>query len=358
MAKKRPLTKRQRRKRKIIIFIIELIVLLVLIGVLWVAMKMGKIQRHEIKEVEVVKNKVDNTTTTAMDKYTTFALFGLDNRTNGSYDSGNADTIMVVSIDNKTKEIKIASVYRDTYLKVSDKSYNKINAAYAQGGAKESLVALNQSLDLHITDYVAVDWYALAKSVNLLGGIKVKVTSGEATLINQYCSEAEHSTGIKSTRGKVVAGMNTLDGIQALSYARIRHIGNDFQRTERQRTVVTAMLDKAKEASVSTLLSMLDEILPKISTSMSNGEMVSLAKDMTKYSISETTGFPYFHTGMTVGRYGDCLVPADLMNNVSKLHEFLFLNESYIPSKPMKAISDAIIRETGVRYVPAEKPKP
>lgn len=358
MSKKRPLTKKQRRKRKIIIFIIELIVLLVLIGVLWVAMKMGKIQRHEIKETEVVKNEIDKTTTTAMDKYTTFALFGLDNRTKGSYDSGNADTIMVVSIDNKTKEVKIASVYRDTYLKVDNNAYNKINAAYAQGGSTQSLKAINQSLDLHITDYVAVDWYALAKSVDLLGGIKVKVTSGEASLINEYCYEAEISTGIKSTRGKVVSGTNTLDGIQALSYARIRAIGNDFKRTERQRIVVSAMLDKAKEASVSTLISMLDEILPKISTSMTYGEMASLAKDVTKYAISDTTGFPYAHKGMKVGRYGDCLVPADLMNNVSKLHEFLFLNESYIPSKDLKTINDAIIRETGVRYIPEENPKP
>ena len=358
MSKKRPLTKKQRRKRKIIIFIIELIVLLVLIGVLWVAMKMGKIQRHEIKETEVVKNKVDKTTTTAMEKYTTFALFGLDNRTNGSYESGNADTIMVVSIDNKTKEVKIASVYRDSYLKIGDDAYNKINAAYAQGGAEKSLKAINQSLDLHITDYVAVDWYALAKAVDLLGGIKVKVTSGEANLINAYGSEAIKSTGIKSTRGKVVAGINTLDGIQALSYARIRAIGSDFQRTERQRIVVSAMLDKSKEASIGTLLSMLDEIFPKISTSLSYGEMASLAKDAMKYTIGETTGFPYFHKGMRVGRYGDCLVPADLLNNVSKLHEFLFLNESYIPSNSLKTISDKIIRETGVKYVPVEKPTP
>lgn len=355
MSKKRPLTRKQRRKRKIILFAFEIIVLLILIAVLVVAMKMGKINRQDINEKEIKKNDVDKTTTKAMEKYTTFALFGLDNRTNGTYDSGNADSIMVVSIDNKTKEVKIASVYRDSFMKIDNDSYSKINAAYAQGGAKQMLQALDRNLDLHITDYVAVDWYALAKAVDLLGGIKVEVTAGEANLINQYIYEAEKTTKIKSHNGKVVAGMNTLDGIQALSYARIRHIGNDFQRTERQRTVVNAMLVKAKSAGVGTLLSIIDEIMEKISTSMSYGEMASLAKDVMSYSIGETTGFPYYHKGMTVGRNGDCLVPADLLNNVSKLHGFLFENESYIPSSQLKTINDYIIRQTGVKYVPPTK---
>lgn len=356
MSKKRPLTKKQRRKRKIILFVVEIIVLLILIAVLVVAMKMGKINRQEIKETDIRKNEVDKTTTEAMEKYTTFALFGLDNRTNGTYDSGNADTIMVVSIDNKTKEVKIASVYRDTYMKINDKSFSKINAAYAQGGPKEMIQALDQNLDLHITDYVAVDWYALAKAVDLLGGVKIEVTSGEAKLINQYVREAEIHTGLKTHNGRVAQGLNNLDGIQALSYARIRAIGSDFQRTERQRTVVNAMLAKAKTADVGTLLAMLDEISEKISTSMSYGEMASLAKDVMSYSIGETTGFPYYHKGQTVGRCGDCLVPADLLNNVSKLHGFLFQNESYVPSSQLKTISDYVIRQTGVKYTPPTTP--
>ena len=352
MSKKRPLTRKQRRKRKIILFVVEIIVLLILIAVLIVAMKMGKINRQDINENEIKKNKVDKSTTKAMEKYTTFALFGLDNRENGTYDSGNADTIMVVSIDNKTKEVKIASVYRDSYMKIDDDSYSKINAAYAQGGPKEMIRALDQNLDLHITDYVAVDWYALAKAVDLLGGIKVDVTAAEARLVNKYVYEAEYHTKLKSHNGKVVEGVNTLDGIQALSYARIRAIGSDFQRTERQRTVVNAMLTKAKTAGVGTLLSILDEIMGKISTSMSYGEMASLAKDVMSYSIGETTGFPYYHKGMSVGRNGDCLVPADLLNNVSKLHGFLFMNESYVPSSQLKTINDYIIRQTGVKYTP------
>ncbi|MEG0805484.1 MAG: LCP family protein [Lachnospiraceae bacterium] len=352
--KKKSISKKQKRKRKLIIFAVEVVVLLVLLGVLWVAAKLSKIERDDLSDAKIAKNPVSEETKKVLEKYTTIALFGLDNRSNGSYEGGNSDTIMVASINNETKEVKLVSVFRDTYLNVGDGAYSKINSAYSRGGAEQMIGALNVNLDLDIEEYVAVDWYALVKAINLLKGIDIEVTGQEAGLINKYCSEITKVTGFKSS-GYVSEGVQHLDGVQALAYARIRKTaGDDFKRTERQRLVVQKMVEKGLKSDVNTVVSIVDEVFPDIKTSLSYKKMLSLAMGAFDYKLGESIGFPMDRGGKTISGSGSCVIPLDLLSNVRQLHGFLFANQKYVPTAELQEISNQIVYQSGLSAADAQ----
>ena len=238
--------------------------------------KMGKIA---IKDKDVKINNLEPETKKALEGYESIALFGLDNRSTGNFESGNSDTIIVVSISKETGEIKMASVYRDTYLDIDENNFRKANAAYANGGPKQAIEMLNKNLDLDITDYVSVDFSSLVDAIDLLGGIEIDIEEDEVGYMNDYITATNEITGHSS--GQVSAGQGVhVDGVQATSYARIRYTeGWDYKRTERQRTVIMKMFEKAKQCDLLTLNKILDEMLPQISTSLSPTELLGLATD-------------------------------------------------------------------------------
>jgi anionic cell wall polymer biosynthesis LytR-Cps2A-Psr (LCP) family protein len=133
-----------------------------------------------------VNEDLNSQTVEKMTGYTNIALFGLDNRSVGNYAWGNSDTIMIASINNDTKEVKLVSVYRDTYLSIGEGKFNKANSAYNLGGVERAVKMLNANLDLSITDYVCVDWAALIEAIDALGGIELQVTKQEVYYINGY----------------------------------------------------------------------------------------------------------------------------------------------------------------------------
>ncbi|NLK79062.1 MAG: LytR family transcriptional regulator [Clostridiales bacterium] len=342
--KKKKHGKKHRKAWKIVVAILAVIVVLILGVVAFTWSKFQKMDKIELKNVKV--NKLQPETEKALKGYTTIALFGLDNRSNGNFKSGNSDTIIVVSINNDTGEIKMASVYRDTYLDISENKFRKANAAYSSGGPEQAVNMLNKNLDLNITDYVAVDFNAVVEAVDLLGGIELDVTSEEVSYMNDYIDGVSEVTGKKSHH--VSAGKQTCDGVQATAYARIRYTtGWDYKRTERQRTVITKMFEKAKGTDLLTLNKMLDEILPEVSTSLSAGEILNMAGDMTKYHMGENTGFPFDKESTNLGKLGSVVVPVDLENNVIQLHQFLYANESYTPSQTVKDLSKTVHDSTG-----------
>lgn len=354
--KNKPLTKRQKNKRKLIIFIVEVLVLLILLGVFWFATKLNKINHTTVEKVE--KNEgLNEETTEKLEKYTNLALLGLDNRVVGNYQTGNADSIIIASINNETKEVRLVSIYRDTFLRVTEEgTYSKVNSAYSRnGGAVGMMNTLNTNFDLDIENYISVDWYALVKTVNLLDGIDVEMTAAEAAQVNKYVRDIGPATGYTTNR-VAVAGANHLDGVQALSFARIRKgVGDDFKRTERQRLVISKMVDKIKKAGIITLSKIMDEVFPDIETSLSMTDMLGMAKNLMDYSMGESMGFPQTKEGKMVGKSGSCVVPASLQTNVEALHKFLFENESYIPSPTVQEISNSIIYTTGVVAQPQEQ---
>lgn len=350
MAQRSKMTARQRNKRKLIAFAIELVLLLVLLLVLWFAIKLSKINSEK---TDAAKHNTDlnEDTLALMGKYTNVALLGLDNRASGSYKSGNADSIIIASINNETKDVKLVSVYRDTYLEVTEEGkYFKINSAYARnGGAFGMIETLNRNLDLDIQKYITVDWKAVARTVDLLGGIEVELTSKEAQQVNKYThKDTIAMTGYDSNQ-EAVEGANTLDGVHAVAYARIRKgVGDDFKRTERQREVITKILGKLKKCGFSAISNIMDEVFPMISTNFSKTELLGLAAGIMDYNIVATKGFPEDNDGKTMGSAGSCIIPISLLTNAIKLHEFLFEDETYTPSVTLQQISNQIIYDSGL----------
>ncbi|MFP3156359.1 LCP family protein [Lachnospiraceae bacterium ZAX-1] len=357
------------KKRKVVMFAVEIMILLIVLLVLFVYLKLSKIDNHDsiqLKAEELEKNEdLSEETKVKLEEFTTIALFGLDNRSNGSFEQGNSDVIIIASINNETKQVKMVSVYRDTYLNMTDegKQYSKANAAYNSGGPKQAISMLNVNLDLNIKEYVAVDFNALAEVVDLLGGIEVEVSGAETIYMIGYLDEIAEMTG-KPCRYLPGAGTYNLDGVQATAFARVRQTtGDDFKRTERQRLVISKMVEKALASDLSTINKVADEMFGEISTSLSYTEILSLAKDAFGYSLGESTGFPQEWRPATMKLPNikipqECIIPADLAQNVVLLHKFLFDASEYKVTQSVQNISSEIVSLTGKTATAAnENPK-
>jgi LCP family protein required for cell wall assembly len=344
--------KRRRKKKKnkkIFILLFEILFLAIVLVAAYFVYMLQQIDYEDMNETEAgINDDLDENTLETLEGYTNIALFGLDNRSSGNYDTGNSDVIMVASINNKTKDVKLVSVYRDTYLAVGNGRYAKCNSAYASGGAKQAVQMLNSNLDLDITEYVCVDWAAMVEVIDDLGGLDLEITQAEMNQINKYKADVDKVTG-KSTANVTEYGLVHLDGTQATTYARIRKIsGDDFKRASRQRIVLQAILEKAKKADIGTLTSIINSVVDDISTSLSMSEILALAKSVTSYNITSTTGFPFDLTTMSISGQGDCVIPVDLAANVAQLHEYMFDENNFVASQTVQTISDTIMASTGV----------
>ncbi len=285
-------------------------------------------------------------------RYWTIAVFGVDAR-DGNLDAGAlSDVIMVASVDKRSGDVKLCSVYRDTYSRIDrDNNYHKINEAYFKGGHTQAIQALEDNLDLKIDDYITFNWSAVAKAITALGGVDLEISDAEFYYINAFITETVNSTGLGSVQLEH-AGMNHLDGVQAVAYGRLRLMDTDFNRTARQRKVLSLALDKAKTASAKTLVNVASYVFPEVSTSMGLSDVTTLARNVRKYNLAETGGFPFARTTKKI-RKMDCVIPATLSSNVAELHQFLYGTENYQPSETVKTISAHISEISGV-YDPAE----
>ena len=311
---------------------------------------LSKIEKNKLDMNDVsINDDLSDETKESMAHYKTIALFGLDNRSNGSLSKGNSDVIMLANIDTKQHTINLVSVYRDSYLDTGSGTYQKCNAAYAKGGPEQALSMLNTNLDLAITDYVTVDFNAIIECVDLLGGVDITITDDEASLMTGYMRELNELTGHNSTP-PASGGTYTLDGVQACAYARIRYGGgDDYRRTERQRTVLTAMMQKAQKSNILTLNKLINAAFGDIQTSFSNTDLLALAAKIFSYNIGDTTGFPYEKTTHKYDKIGDVVIPCDLASNVTQLHQFLFDDNNYTPSATVLSNSQQIISNTGYK---------
>lgn len=340
--------KRKRKKRfRWIKFLFEILILATMAFALFIAYKYTKITKTDIQEDQLVVNTdIPEDEWNRMKNFTTIAFFGVDSRS-GALESGtNSDTIMVCSIDNETKEIHLASVYRDTYLDTTGGEYRKCTEVYSIGGAQQSISMLNKNLDLNITDYVTVNFQALVKLVDLFDGVDITLSEGEVVWLNGYLVEEREVLGMEC-EDVPGPGLQHLNGMQALAYSRIRYIGLDYERTERQRTVLEQVMKKAQDCDLVKLNEVIDTLLPMVSTSLSITDMVKLASGIGKYQMDDTVGFPFDKTTMDING-SDCVVPVNLADNVSQLHEYLYGSEGYIPSDVVQEISSEISSSTGI----------
>lgn len=326
-------------KQKVLLISGIVLLLIMLAGVIYVASIFGKLDTQEIKEEDIfINEELENVGV----GYTNFVLFGGDSRSGDVTKNLNTDTIIIVSLNNATKEVKMVSVYRDTLLDLTNGKIKKCNSAYSNGGAKQAINMLNMNLDLDIKKYVTVDFSAVVDLVDMVGGIEVEVSKAEMKEMNKFIGETA-SVANKKANYISKTGLQTLDGVQATTYARIRkNVGNDFARTERQRLVIQKVVEKAMKSDLSTINKIIDELFPRISTNFTMTEILSYAKDFKKYKFGETSGFPFVKGSGTIPGRGSSVFPITLESNVSELHKFLYGTEDYQPSSKVVEISGEI----------------
>lgn len=339
----------KKKRKRIILFIVEIFLLIVMVIALYAVLKGEKTGHVEVDEGEIIINDtVKEKEETVMKGYRNIALFGVDSTTGALTKNTRSDTIMIASINQDTGECKLVSVYRDTYLNLSNDSYNKCNSAYAKGGPEMAMSMLNLNLDLNITDFVTVGFAGLTDTVDALGGVYISVEENEISHLNNY--QLCIADDLKRTYTPVTSsGYQLLDGLQATGYCRIRYTaGDDFRRAERQRDVLKAVADQAKKASPAALGQIANNVFSEVYTSLDLTEIVELLGNVANYNITDTSGFPqeeYRATG-TIGTKGSCVIPTNLEENVKWLHQFLFNDYEYEPSASVRECSEKIYADT------------
>lgn len=314
------------------------------IGMVILASKMNK-----LKSVKLNTDKLNISDEVQHEEgYTNVALFGLDSRENDLGKGNRSDTIMIASLNNDTKEVKLVSIYRDTLLELDDGSYNKANAAYAFGGPEGAVSLINRNLDMNIEKYVTVNFNALVDVIDAVGGLDLELTHDEVVHMNNYCVETSKVTGKSYEKIEPeVEGTYHLNGVQAVSYSRIRYTaGGDFKRAERQRLVLQKIADKVQNMSVGTVNKIIDSVFPQISTNFTLAEIIGYAKNLTKYKLGDSIGFPADNTTDMLNEVGSVVIPDTLSSNVMEVHKFLFGNDGYTVSSTITSVENGIAEKS------------
>lgn len=331
------------KKYRVVLFIILAVIMIAAVSVVFYFMQLFQSLQNlnDIDMADMTNPNISDEVQEVMEGYWTIALFGVDSRDGNIGKGSHSDVEMICNINRKTGEIRLVSVYRDTYLKIDQKdNYNKINQAYFNGGPSLAISALSENLDLYFDDYAAFNWKAVADCINLLGGVEIEISEEEFYYINSFITETVESTGVYSSHLKH-AGVNHMDGVQAVAYARLRKSDTDFKRTERQRIVISKVMEKAKHAEWSVINNILVTVLPQILTSVGVDDLIPMAKNLNRYHLGDSSGFPFKLENQMIDSK-DCVIPVTLESNVVTLHKFLFDDMTYQPSKQVKEISTKI----------------
>ena len=351
--------KNSKSRRRIIFLVIELLVLLLVLGALYLVTRVDKVEKADLPEEVIEENiseEVKESAETGMMKgYRNLVFFGVDSTKGDLKQNTRSDAIMICSINEDTGEVKLVSVYRDTLLNLYNDEYNKCNAAYAKGGPEQAINMLNMNLDLNITDFVTVGFGGLTDVVDALGGIEISVEEEEISHLNNYQSTMAKEINYRGngTYDEVTQpGLQKLNGLQATAYCRIRYTaGWDYKRAARQREVLYAVADKAKQASPSELIEIANNAFSKVYTSLDLQEILDYVAVLQKYNFSQENteemqnGFPQLDQRIQAnlgGALGDCVIPRNLDNNVVWLHQFLFEDMDYQVSEMVQYCSNHI----------------
>lgn len=289
---------------KILLFILISIIIVVLVafgsGYFLVKSKWDQMEYVNLTKSDI---EVNPGVEESLKGYRNIVLLGLDSRED-SFGKGNrSDCIMIISLNQDTKEVKISSIYRDSYLNIDGHGLDKVTHAYSYGGPKLALSTLNKNLDLNITDFVAVNFDTVHTIVDSVGGVNIKIEQDELKYINDYISANDRQFGTKTER-ITSSGWHNLNGVQALAYSRIRYTdGGDYKRAERMRDVLIAVFEKAKTMSVSKLNALSNTILPHVSTNIDVNEAISMLPQLTSIKVNESFGWPYEVKGITLDRW-------------------------------------------------------
>lgn len=346
-----------RRKRNIIVFAIEIVILLAMVGIMFIVFdKTGDEEKgptivelpDEAPELEIAPVVQESP---VMKGYWNIALFGIDAEKESQLVKGaRSDSIMVASINLDTGDIKLVSVYRDTYLNIGNDDYRKCNTAYSQGGGAQAVKMLNANLDLNISDFVAIGYEGLKGIVDGLGGVYLDVDKEELAHINnyQYSIDKVLNCGYKEV---TKTGYQLLDGMQATAYCRIRYRkGDDFARASSQRELIMAIEERAKQADLATLTDVFLDTMEHVVTTLTVDDITPYLSKISEYRIVDEGGFPEstMRTTGNIGSKGSSVIPTDLESNVVWLHKFLFDVDDYEVSAKVEEYSAVIEAETSL----------
>ena len=339
--------KNKKKNNGVRIFLKILLVVLIIMVIffstaLWfVYNKLSKINYVKLENIEINEGVAEQ-----LKGYRNIVLFGVDARGN-TYTNSRSDIIMIVSLNQDTNDVKITSVYRDTYMYIEGHGYDKVTHAYAYGGPQLAINTLNKNMDLNITEFVTVNFNAVIDIIDAIGGIEIDVDAEEMGYMNESIrvinNDLHRNDALLRKTGYV-----KLTGAQALAYSRVRYTaGGDFKRTERSREVLNATFSKAKTMNVAKLNNLADILLPKVYTNIPATEIIGMIPSIYKINMEQGEGWPYknafYNNGLSY------VAPVTLEENVKQMHEKMFANEEYEVSKKVKEYSNAIIKRTGYK---------
>lgn len=331
-------------KKKVLVVLLVIAVVIMAL-VLMLTGILGKIGKIDINKDNI---GINQQVAKDLNKYRNIVLLGVDARDMDDYENCRTDAMIMVSIDKKNNEIRQISVYRDTYVYVSEEyGYDKITNVHAYAGTEGTLHALNENLDLNIEEVVVVNWKAVANAIDALGGIEIEVLDSEISELNKYMNETARSIGGTATKVEK-AGKQTLDGVQAVTYSRIRKDAatGDYRRNERMKIVVSATVEKAlknpwkipKAANVA---------LPQVRSNMGTGDIMGVMMAFLTKDMTDSVGWPFDTSGWIAYNGAWCGVPVTLNSNVTELHEKYFGQADYTPTERVQEISAEISARTG-----------
>ncbi|MCR6513710.1 MAG: LCP family protein [Clostridium chrysemydis] len=292
-------------KKKIALIVIGIVVLLLLSGFSYLYYLLNKPNKIEIDESKLsINTSLEQNTNSEV---TNIALFGIDAPEGVR---GRSDAIMILSIDETNKKLKLSSIMRDSYVNIEGYGKDKITHAYAFGGAELAMNTLNQNFDLNISRFMTVNFTTLPKIIDALGGITVNITEAE----------------IKYIPGVTHSGTQTLNGAEALAYSRIRYDGGDQMRTQRQRNVLEDVFDKLVSTSPTKIPSLLDTLLPLVDTNISPTEFMSLGTDVLGF---KTTKISEKRFPCDTHRKGEMIKGVsyqtfNIKEETKEIHEFIY----------------------------------
>ena len=321
--------------KKVTFFVLILLLISIIAVGAFALFKLSMINKTTLKKEDLSCVDVDG--------YVNILLLGVDSRDMENYSGSGADAIMILSLKEETGEVKLTSVYRDTYMKFSETdTYGKITDANRIGGPEMMIKSLNQALDLNIHQYIVVNFKMVADLVDSVGGITVDVEDYEIQQLNKYTKQTANNIGVKKYKLVKKSGKQTLEGVQAVSYGRIRKgVGDDFKRTERMRIVVSKVLAKLQTMSFKELNNMLNTLLPQVQTNIKTKDMLIMASKLPTYKISGSKGWPYqVTTGYLNGI--SYVFADDLISNTIKLHKTVFKQDDYKASDVVATMSNQI----------------
>lgn len=391
-AQSKAMAKKKKSKVKLLVFAIEIVFILIMLAVLWVVTRISDkgpiwVPPFDVAEIGIEEaiQQAKEDGSSQMAGYMNIALFGVDALNekqfrklqanekdgDGAKSTGiRSDSTMIASVNLATGDIKLVSVYRDTYLNIGTDSYQKCNAAFSKGGPKQAIKMLNMNLDMDIEKFVAVSYGGVIELIDELGGVWIDVDKSELNYINDYQKSivASWKYGKQLTDDtdpsvfNVVkkddytpvteTGYQLLNGLQATAYCRIRYTaGSDYKRAERQREVLAAIETQAKalaKKNPAELTKIFNTVIENVCTNIEVKDMLALLDKILDYQIVAQDGFPQadLRISKTIGAKGDCVVPRDLESNVVWLHKFLFEEEDYEVTKTVKDINQKIKADT------------